>query len=114
MEVSDPLSKRPHRGGLPPIPSRPQGPDRVSPNDTCEFRTSCCAAPDSVEVCFDWGDRRVSDWTLLPGPDTVLVLEHAWRKPGHYSVAARSRFPGGNSSDWSVPFIVVVADPGSR
>jgi hypothetical protein len=62
-------------------------------------------------VQFNWGDGQASAWSPIQSPVDVLKMTHAWRRPGRYCITARSRFPAGDSSDWSVPFIVVVTGP---
>ena len=110
VPLPNPLPEITPEGKLPPIPYRLEGPDSVAVWDTCEFSTFCGpgAGVDSLMIRFSWGDGHASAWSPAQEPGTPIKMTHAWQKPGRYSIMARSRFPDGDSSDWSVPYIVAV------
>jgi hypothetical protein len=86
----------------PGVPSIPSGPTSGRKGDALRFSTAAEDPDgDSVSIRFDWGDSTTTDWSAPVWSGDSIVMMHAWRGFGAYSIRARARDAQGLASVWS-------------
>jgi hypothetical protein len=88
------------------VPTVPQGPDSGTPGESYSYTTggSSSNLGNPVEYQFDWGDGRVSEWSV------ATTVSTAWTTAGNYGVRARARSATDLTvqSEWSAARTVVI------
>ncbi len=103
----------PESGTPPDAPSRPQGPERGSPNRFYVYTaTTTDPDEDSVSFQFDWGDGQPAGWTRYVASGRVGTDTHSWAATGSYTVTCRARESDDVLGDWSDGLTVVIVGDG--
>jgi hypothetical protein len=88
------------------VPTVPQGPDSGTPGESYSYTTGGASSNlgNPVEYQFDWGDGRVSEWSV------ATTVSTAWTTAGNYGVRARARSATDLTvqSEWSAARSVVI------
>lgn len=95
----------------PEIPVKPSGPSSGTIGTAYTYHScSFDMENDRIKYIIDWGDDIITESDFM---DTNVQVEqsHIWHDPGTYQIRVKAIDASWNSTDWSVPLVVVIDAP---
>lgn len=92
-----------------PGPPVVEGPEMGYAGGEYEFYVSAIDPNDDRVACMiDWGDGTQSAWSEFANSGSAFTMNHTYETKGEYSITAQAMDEGGDTSDFSEPYVIEI------
>ncbi len=95
----------------PEIPAKPSGPPSGIIGTAYTYQScSFDKENDRLKYVIDWGDGIITESDFMEN-NVPVARTHIWHDPGTYQIRVKAIDTSWNSTDWSVPAVIVINAP---